>query len=257
MGQTYYLFVMLRIDQWLAGRDFATGDPAAAQMINFVYRIADDATRRAVLVDPAWDVDGLIARVEREGYALAGVLATHYHPDHVGGDLWGLQVEGLTRVLELRPATPVHAHADELHGLRVVTGLPEREVSAHRGGDAIELGSVRIELVHTPGHTPGSQCFLVTDPTAPAGTPGHPESPALVSGDTLFVQGCGRVDLPGSDPDEMYRTLTQRLAKLPETTVLLPGHDYGPTPTSTLADERRSNPYVRVPSLEAWRALMS
>ncbi len=247
---------MLRIDQWLAGRDFATTDPAAAQMINFVYRIADDAKRQAVLVDPAWDVDGLVQRVEREGYALAGALATHYHPDHVGGDLWGLHVEGLARLLELRPGTPVHAHADELRGIGIVTGLSERDVIAHRGGDALTLGSVRIEFVHTPGHTPGSECFLVSDPTVAADAPGHPDAPVLVSGDTLFVQGCGRVDLPGSDPDEMYRTLTQRLAKLPAATVLYPGHDYGPSPTSTLEDERRTNPYVRVPSLEAWRRLM-
>ena len=77
-----------------------------------------------------------------------------------------------------------------------------------------------------------------------------------MAGDTLFVQGCGRVDLPGSDPDEMYRTLTQRLASLPATTVLFPGHDYGPTPTSTLEDERAQNPYLRLDSLEAWRRVM-
>lgn len=245
---------MLHIAQLLAGRDFAQHDATAAQMINFVYRIADDKTRQAVLVDPAWDVDGLVAGVEREGYTLAGVLATHYHPDHVGGDLWGLHIDGLARLLELRPGTKVHVHEAEAHGVAVVTGLSEKDVIRHKGGDTVDLGSVRIELVHTPGHTPGSQCFLVSDPTLPPGTPGHPDSPALVSGDTLFVRGCGRVDLPGSDPDEMYRTLTQRLARLPASTVLFPGHDYGPTPTSTLAEERRENPYLRATSVDAWRA---
>ncbi len=78
----------------------------------------------------------------------------------------------------------------------------------------------------------------------------------LISGDTLFVQGCGRVDLPGGDPEEMYRTLTGRLAALPEDTVLYPGHDYGPTPTSTLGEERRSNTYLRVPDLDSWLRLM-
>lgn len=247
---------MLRLEQWLSGRDFALGDMSATQMVNFVYLIADDGTREAMLVDPAWDVDGLVARVERDGFTLTGALVTHYHPDHVGGDVWGLQVEGLARLAEIRPTARVHCQADEAHGVSLMTGIPERDLVKHRGGDVITLGSAKIELVHTPGHTPGSECFLVSDPTVTAGQPGSAGAPALVSGDTLFVQGCGRVDLPGSDPDEMYRTLTQRLARLPATSVLMPGHDYGPTPTSTLAYERTSNPYLRVPSLEAWQGLM-
>jgi len=247
---------MLRLEQLLAGRDFAQGDAAAAQMINFVYLIADDTTRQAVLVDPAWDVDGLVARVEREGYTLTGALVTHYHPDHVGGDLWGLQIDGLARLAELRPQARIHAHEAEAHGIGIVTGVPAAELVTHAGGDALALGGVKIEFVHTPGHTPGSECFLVSDPALAKGAPGSTDAPALVSGDTLFVQGCGRVDLPGSDPDEMYRTLTQRLAKLPASTVLFPGHDYGPTPTSTLAVERATNPYLRVGSLEDWHRRM-
>jgi len=247
---------MLRLEQWLAGRDFARDDPAAAQMINFVYLLADDVTRTAVLVDPAWDVDGLVAKVAQEGYTLVGALATHYHPDHVGGDLWGLEVAGIARLAAVAPDARIHAHADEAPWIERITGVPPRDLALQRGGDALELGSVRIEFVHTPGHTPGSQCFLVSDPATPHGRPGSVTAPALVAGDTLFVQGCGRVDLPGSDPDEMYRTLTQRLAKLPPTTVLFPGHDYGPTPTSTLERERATNPSLRLDSLEAWRRVM-
>jgi hydroxyacylglutathione hydrolase len=243
---------MLKIKQLLAGRDFAESDRIAAQMINFVYLIADDFTRQAVLVDPAWDVDGLVRRVEREGYTLTGALATHYHPDHVGGDLFGLPVEGLARLAELK-AVPMHAQALELRGIALVTGLLEKDLIPHKGGDVLELGSVRIEFLHTPGHTPGSQCFLVTDATLPTGAVGSTASPALMSGDTLFVRGCGRVDLPGSDPDEMYRTLTERLARLPAATVLYPGHDYGPTPTSTLGVERRENPYLGMSSAEVFR----
>jgi len=247
---------MLRIEQWLAGRDFARDDPTAAQMVNFVYLIADDTTRAAVLVDPAWDVDGLVEKVAREGYTLVGSLATHYHPDHVGGDLWGLQVAGIARLAVIAPDARVHAHTDDAPWIERVTGVPGGDLVLHRGGDTLQLGPVRIEFVHTPGHTPGSECFLVSDPTTPAGRPGSVDSPALVAGDTLFVQGCGRVDLPGSDPDEMYRTLTQRLAKLPATAVLYPGHDYGPAPTSTLERERATNPYLRLESLEAWRRVM-
>ena len=227
--------------QLLCGRELAARDPIAAQMLNFVYLIGDRAKGECLAVDPAWDVEGLLAVAEADGMRVTGALATHYHPDHVGGDMFGHSIAGLARLVELAPVR-AHSHKSEVAGIRQVTGLGASDVVAHEGGDVIQVGDVAIELVHTPGHTPGSQCFLVGG--------------RLVAGDTLFVQGCGRVDLPGGDPDEMYRTLTQRLARLPETTVLYPGHDYGPTPTSTLADERRANAYLRVRSLEDWRRFM-
>jgi glyoxylase-like metal-dependent hydrolase (beta-lactamase superfamily II) len=227
--------------QLLCGRDLATSDPTAAQMVNFVYLIGDRERGECLAVDPAWDVDGLLAIAQADGMRITGALATHYHPDHVGGEIFGIQIEGLPRLLERQPVK-VHAHRAEVTGIRQVTGLSAGDFVVHDGSDVVRAGDIPIELVHTPGHTPGSQCFLVGD--------------RLVAGDTLFVQGCGRVDLPGGDPDEMYRTLTQRLARLPETTVLYPGHDYGPTETSTLGQERRENAYLRLRSLEDWRALM-
>jgi len=248
---------MLVLEQLLAGRDFAKGDPSAAQMINFAYMVADDATRQAVLVDPAWDVSGLVERVEREGYTLSGALVTHYHQDHCGGSIWGMTIEGIAELSALRPDARIHVHAKEAEGMAQVTGVPAADFVRHEGGELLSLGSVKIEFLHTPGHTPGSECFLVTDATLVPGAPGSVDAPALVSGDTLFVGACGRVDLPGSDPDEMYRTLTQRLAKLPAGTVLYPGHDYGETPTATLEQQRANNPYLRVASLEDWRRLMT
>ena len=227
--------------QLLAGEDFAARHPVAGQMANFVYLIGDRRTRECLVVDPAWDVRDLVSVAEKDGMTITGVLATHYHPDHVGGDLFGIQIEGLRELMGVRPV-PVHAHKEEAEGIRYMTGLSKSDLTLHEAGDTMWVGSVPITLVHTPGHTPGSQCFLVGD--------------RLVSGDTLFVGGCGRVDLPGSDPDEMYRTLTQRLAKLPGETVLYPGHHYGPTMTSTLDEERRTNHYLRIRSLEDWRALM-
>lgn len=227
--------------QLLCGRDLATRDQAAAQMVNFVYLIGDRARGECLAVDPAWDVEGLVNIARADGMRITGALATHYHPDHVGGEIFGLEIEGLARLLALEPVK-VHAHRAEVPGIRQVTGLSAGDFMPHEGGDVVPVGDVSVELVHTPGHTPGSQCFLVDG--------------RLVSGDTLFVQGCGRVDLPGGDPDEMYRTLTQRLARLPETTRLYPGHDYGPTPESTLGDERRQNTYLHVRSLDDWRMLM-
>jgi glyoxylase-like metal-dependent hydrolase (beta-lactamase superfamily II) len=227
--------------QLLAGRQVATTDPTASQMANFMYLIGDPGSREALLVDPAWDVDGLVDQAEADGYRLVGALVTHYHPDHVGGDLFGLRVQGLARLLE-RQGVPVYVNKHEADGLKVVTGVSDSDLRKVDDGDTLDLGEHRIRFLHTPGHTPGSQCFLIGD--------------RLVAGDTLFVQGCGRVDLPGGDPEAMYHTLTGKLAKLPEDTVLYPGHHYGPTPSSTIGDELRQNYYLKVRSLEDWRRLM-
>jgi glyoxylase-like metal-dependent hydrolase (beta-lactamase superfamily II) len=227
--------------QLLAGRQVALRHPVAGQMANFMYLLGDPGTRRALVVDPAWDVASLVETAERDGYRLAGALVTHYHPDHVGGDLFGLPVEGLARLLERWPV-PIYVNKHEADGLKRVTGVSESDLRRVDDGDRLDWGEMQVEFLHTPGHTPGSQSFLVGN--------------RLVAGDTLFVQGCGRVDLPGGDPEAMYQTLTGKLAKLPADTVLYPGHHYGPTPTSTIGDELRDNVYLRVRSLADWRRLM-
>ncbi len=227
--------------QLLAGRDFALTHPVAGQMVNFCYIIGDKETKKAMVVDPAWDVGGLLDIAHNDGMELEGVLATHYHPDHIGGDLFGLPVEGISKLLELK-GMKVHVQKVEMDGVKRLTGLSDSDLVSHEGGDKVRVGEVEVEFLHTPGHTPGSQCFLVRG--------------RLVSGDTLFVNGCGRVDLPGSDPEQMYRSLTERLAKLPDEVILFPGHDYGDKPTSTLKEERRTNYYLRVPTIEDWLRLM-
>jgi len=231
----------LFVRQLLAGRDFGESDYFAAQMANFVYLIGDDEKRTCMVVDPAWDIPGIIDLVDREGLTLIGALVTHYHPDHVGGDIFGHHIAGLPDLMSLRPVT-VHVNKAEKDGVKKVTGLSENDIEAHEGGDEIAIGSHTVKLLHTPGHTPGSQCFLT--------------SSALVSGDTLFIGGCGRVDLPGSNPEDMYRSLTQVLSKLPSETVLFPGHNYASRPVSTIGDEKSQNQYMRINSLADWNALM-
>ena len=223
--------------QLLAGRDFARVNPAAAQMANFVYLIGDPQTRECLVVDPAWDVEGLIDIAQQDDMKLVGALATHYHPDHVGGSLFGFTITGLASLIERLPVK-AHVNKEEAEGIKLVTGLSESDLVRHESGDVVELGNLRITLIHTPGHTPGSQCFLING--------------RLVSGDTLFINSCGRVDLPGSDPAQMYESLTGKLAKLPDDTVLFPGHHYADRPTSTIGQEKRSNYCLRVPSLEDW-----
>ncbi len=227
--------------QLLAGRQVARSHPVAGQMANFMYLIGDPASREALIVDPAWNVGDLVDLAEADGYRVAGALVTHYHPDHVGGDLFGLEIEGLARLLTLR-GVPIYVNKHEAEGLKRVTGVSDSDLRRVDDADTLDLGGFEIRFLHTPGHTRGSQCFLIGD--------------RLVAGDTLFVQGCGRVDLPGGDPEAMYHTLTGKLAKLPAGTVLYPGHHYGPTATSTIGDELRENVYLRIASLADWRRLM-
>jgi glyoxylase-like metal-dependent hydrolase (beta-lactamase superfamily II) len=210
------------------------------EMANFAYLVGSRATRECLLVDPAWSVDALCERAEADGMRVAGALVTHYHQDHVGGSIFGMQIEGLARLMARAPV-PVHVQAREAEGVRKVTGLSASDLVPHDAGDTLELGGVRVRLIHTPGHTPGSQCFLVEE----AGAPGR-----LVSGDTLFLGSCGRVDLPGGDPEALFDSLTNRLGRLPDDTLLYPGHFYAAEPFSTLGEQKRTNPYLRVARLE-------
>jgi len=223
-----------------AERDLYFRQEAVGEMANFAYLVGSRATREAVIVDPAWSFDALLDRAEADGMRVVGALVTHYHPDHCGGSLWGHSIEGVARLLARSPV-PVHVNEHEAEGVRKITGAAPSDLARHAGGDALALGAVRVRLLHTPGHTPGSQCFLVEEE-------GHPG--ALVSGDTLFLGSCGRVDLPGSDPEAMYRSLTGTLKQLPDETLLYPGHLYSSDPFSTMGEQKRRNPFLRVTTLE-------
>lgn len=223
-----------------AERDLYFRQIAVGEMANFAYIVGSRSTREALLVDPAWDVARLVEQAGTDGMRVVGALVTHYHPDHVGGALWGHSIAGVADLLARQPV-PIHVHDEEAEGVKRVTGASESDLVRHAGGDVVQLGGVRVRLLHTPGHTPGSQCFLVEE----AGQPG-----ALVSGDTLFLGSCGRVDLPGSDPEAMYRSLNGTLKQLPDETLLFPGHLYSSDPSSTMGEQKRRNPFLRVATLE-------
>jgi len=221
--------------QLLSGRDFARHDQMAVQMVNFVYAIGDRATGECVLVDPAYAVGELVELVGADGMTVTGALATHYHADHVGGSMMGYRVEGVRELLD-HVGVKVHVQEAEAAYVMKVTELSHGDLAVHEPGDVVTVGDVRIELVHTPGHTPGSQCFLVDG--------------RLVAGDTLFLDGCGRTDLPGGDPAEMYESLTQRLAKVPDDAVLFPGHLYSEKPSASMAETRSRNVVFRPQSVD-------
>lgn len=184
-------------------------------MANFVYLLWDAGTRECAVVDPGWEVAMILEGASGLGLKITKILLTHHHPDHSNG------VAELLR----RTDAVVYLHQADAPGL----ADGERWIKV-TDGTRIALGGTEILCVHTPGHTEGSQCFLAGD--------------FLLTGDTLFIREVGRVDLPGSDPDQMYRSL-RKIAELPAALAVCPGHHYGPERSASLAAERELNPYLR------------
>lgn len=211
-------------------------------MQNFVYIVADPGTRQAVVVDPAWDIDQILSVLAEDDLRLTAALVTHFHPDHLGGNFYGTHIQGAAQLLERNLPIKVHLHKSEADYASQIAGLSDSDIVRTDGGDEIALGGLSLRIIHTPGHTPGSQCFLVDG--------------RLISGDTLFIGGCGRVDLPGSDAAQMYDSLVNKLKRLPEDTILFPGHNYADRPTSTIGDEKRRNAYMRFDHLDDFLRLM-
>jgi len=187
-------------------------------------------TGEAALVDPAWEVDRLLAEAKRRGLKITKALITHGHNDHI---------EGVAAIVAQTGATVV-VSAGELEPVRhELAGAPATiELIADR--QDVAIGRRGVRALFTPGHTAGGTCFLAD---------GY-----LVSGDVLFVGGCGRTDFPGGDPAQLWRSL-QRIAALPEETRVYPGHDYGSTATSTVGRELLENIYLRCATLDDFRAL--
>ena len=207
-------------------------------MQNFVYLIGSVESRKVAVVDAAWEIDKILRVAAEDDVEITHAFVTHTHPDHVGGRFAGVEIEGVAELLAKCKAKVV-VHKAEAEFLNVLS--PSDLIKAE-SGDTIDVGGVEIRLLHTPGHTPGSQCFLVEN--------------RIVSGDTLFIGSCGRVDLPGSDPEQMYYSLTQKLKALPDDTILFPGHNYSDTATSTIGEQKQSNPYLQFHSLNHFLSAM-
>lgn len=203
-------------------------------MQNFVYLIGDRKTKEAAVIDAAWDIDAIIKAAASDDMKISKAFVTHFHPDHIGGSLYGLQIQGLSELLS-KLDVKIYANKEEVPYMKRMIGLADSDIVTVESGNKTDIGDLSVQFIHTPGHTPGSQCFLVDN--------------KLVSGDTLFIGGCGRVDLPGSNPEDMYYSLTTKLKKLPDETILYPGHNYGGY-QSTMGAEKRRNPYLQFHRLE-------
>lgn len=192
-------------------------------MENFVYLIVDKESKKAAVVDPAWEVDEVIKLAEQKGVTITDILLTHSHHDHING---------ISQVLDKYDAQ-LHLLKAEAEFWGNHLDLP----TLHHGGDVIKLGDTDIKVYHTPGHTPGSACYHLNN--------------ELITGDTMFVYGCGRCDLSGGDPEVMYDTL-RKLGKLPGDTIILPGHNYADKETCSMHEELEGNPFMHFDNKDAF-----
>jgi len=190
---------------------------------NFIYLLGCKKTRTCAVVDPAWHAPSILKEAEKLDLKIEHVLCTHSHFDHVD------QAEAILQATD----APVHMLRPELEW----SGFKSENLVAHHPGDQLRIGEhLEITFVHTPGHTPGSTSYRLDD--------------ALVTGDTLFIDGCGRCDFVGGDPVVMFETLKDLMGKLPGGTTLYPGHDYGDTKMATVDEQLATNPYLKLPTVE-------
>jgi hydroxyacylglutathione hydrolase len=192
------------------------GQIAVGPMQNFSYLIGDETSKEAAIVDPGWDTEKLLSEAKKFSLNVRYILITHSHYDHV------------QKVKDLFDATDAEVYIQK-DDSEEVKNLGVDKIRIVDEGDAINIGKIEVKVLHTPGHSPGSVCYLLDN--------------KLITGDTLFVGNIGRTDLPGGDPKVMSETL-RRLKKLDEGIEVYPGHDYGATKSSTIRHEKKTNPHM-------------
>jgi hydroxyacylglutathione hydrolase len=191
-------------------------------MKNFVYLIGAKDAEEVAVIDCAWDVEAVLQCAQAHGKKIVASLVSHHHGDHTNG------LAPLLQHLDI----PVYVQHTESRFAQRIFQPVQSALRPLKPGDIVSVGPLEVACIHTPGHTPGSQCFL---------SRGH-----LFSGDTVFVNACGRCDFPGGDARKMHDSLHRVLGQLPNETVLLPGHDYGDVKVSTLLREKQFNPYFQL-----------
>lgn len=187
---------------------------AVGPMMNYSYLIGDKVTKEMAVVDPGWDAEKIMQEAKSAGFELKYILATHTHFDHI---------HDISKIISaLNVTTIVHeAEAGALEG--------EGNIKTVSDGDMFNVGGLELKAIHTPGHTKGSICYLLDS--------------ALFTGDTLFIDGIGRTDLEGGDTEEMFASM-RKLASLSDNIIIYPGHNYGPQPTSTIGEQKKTNVYL-------------
>lgn len=204
---------------------------------NFSHIIEDTETQEAIIIDPAWNAEYFVNRVKALGVTPVAIWLTHGHHDHVSA------------VDTLREYYPIPVYASEVE-IDYVNSFPKGDLPLAfrplpddiiplKDGEILPFAGEEVKVIHTPGHSSGSICFLLTDD--------------LITGDTLFVNGCGRADLNGSDPEALFHSLNRLVNEVPHHVTIHTGHAYGPTPTDTLEHQIKVNPFLtRLDSLETF-----
>ncbi len=187
---------------------------SVGKMANFSYLITDDGDEKeTAVIDPSWDLEKILEIIKKNGYRVKYIINTHSHFDHLLGND---QIVAITKCKVIQ-----HKNSKEKHDISV------------NDGDELKIGKTSLKVLFTPGHSKDSICLII-------------DSKIIITGDTLFVGNCGRTDLPGSDPREMYNSLFEKIYNLDDNLIVYPGHNYGHKPISTIGEEKETN-YVLVP----------
>tara|TARA_Y200000002_G_scaffold363882_1_gene352372 strand:- start:92 stop:724 length:633 start_codon:yes stop_codon:yes gene_type:complete len=187
----------------------------SSEMQNLSYLIIEEQTSQGVIIDPTFNIQDLLKRIEVGGFNLSAIWLTHTHFDHING---------LDSIMQFDSNCPIYVYEE------VINKLPFKHVIGLQEGNYLECGDSRWSVIHTPGHSPDGICFYCR--------------PHLISGDTLFIDRCGRADLVESNVNDLFYSLN-RLKQLPGDTIIYPGHHYGKTQTDTISNQLMQNPYLK------------
>jgi glyoxylase-like metal-dependent hydrolase (beta-lactamase superfamily II) len=200
------------------------------KMLTFCYLVGDETTRTGALIDPAFETKRILNLAEEKEYQITRVINTHCHPDHTSGNASVIAATGAKLLIHIKDAGRLENLFNRAFSrLMGGKGSPKPDVLL-TDGDRVDIGNCFLKVLHTPGHTPGSICLYAQ---------GH-----IFTGDTLFVGGVGRIDLPGGSMKQLLKSIHEKIYTLPGNTIVWPGHDYGSFSRSTVENEKQTNPFT-------------
>jgi len=199
-------------------------------MAVFAYLVGDPESGKGLVIDPADDVDYLIGLAKDNGIHIDYIVNTHGHVDHISGNREMKEKTGAAIIIHEQDAPMLGNTPPVMLRMFGATQSPPADLTV-KDGDRITVGAVSLQVIHTPGHTPGGMVLYADG--------------CVFTGDTLFVEAVGRTDLPGGSWPVLHRSIKEKIFTLPDETTVLPGHNYGRMPTSTIGHEKKYNPYIQ------------